>query len=214
MDDKQAATLLAPFIGTGDVRAWLNAPIVLGGYLIGTNGQLCVCVAGAGAGKEETFVGSSGGALLKILENARSVEWSASLIDVEDVRTDPRIGDDSCSVCSGTGKVAYEDCSDCDGVGEFEHGRHTYTCQECSGVGRIYLRSALEEDKRECPECGGTGKKPNVPSTIKHDESSIGMRNVCKLKTLPECRIDPVIKHGLFWFKFSGGWGCVVPWRH
>lgn len=213
MDFQQAAALLAPFIGKNDPRAWLNAPIILRGNLIGTNGHVCVCVADAGAGKEETFLGSVGGPLLKILENVESIEWSACLIDAGSVRTDPRVGDDSCSVCSGTGNVAYEDCSDCGGVGEFEHGHHTYTCQECSGVGRIYLRSALEEDKRECPECRGTGKT-NVPSTIRDGESSIGMRNVCRLNRLPECQIDPVIKHGLFWFRFSGGWGCVVPWRH
>lgn len=78
-----------------------------------------------------------------------------------------------CGGCNGMGHVVQEDCADCDGVGEFEHGRYTYDCKECDGDGKKRTKPCAADDPegKPCEKCSGSGHKPagvSVPGLPSH----------------------------------------------
>ena len=60
-------------------------------------------------------------------------------------------GKETCSKCDGSGEVK---CSECGGIGE-------KWCSSCRGGGKIgiFEPSGLNDKKRHCTRCGGTGKE-------------------------------------------------------
>ena len=74
---------------------------------------------------------------------------------------EPRKQDEGCSVCWGTGV-----CERCDGTGVVECMRCGGTgntaegvCPDCNGAGRCECEQC--HGTKQCPACGGTGKKPD-----------------------------------------------------
>lgn len=72
-----------------------------------------------------------------------------------------------CASCCGAGVIIKADCDDCDGVGEFDHGRHTYFCKECGGSGFIAEPTQPGDGSAEfCIPCYGTGRGYRLGETV------------------------------------------------
>lgn len=74
---------------------------------------------------------------------------------------EPRKDNEGCSVCCGTGVcercdgTGVVDCMRCNGTGKSPEG----TCPDCNGAGRCECEQC--HGTKQCPACGGTGKKPD-----------------------------------------------------
>jgi len=64
-----------------------------------------------------------------------------------------------CGLCKGSRLIVESACPDCDGLGEFQHGSHTYTCVECDGDGfnSSLMATADDDNAKPCHECDGLG---------------------------------------------------------
>lgn len=207
--DLDAKQLLAPFVGASDIRSWLNAPFAIAGDLLASNGSILVCVTGAGSDADAApFTQQLVYALHK---KAIARNWDGATIAANDVKPRGKADEISCQTCDGSGRINMRECTDCDGEGDFDHGKHTYECKECRGHGYTY-RAGTED---MCPECIGSGIRSHVSSTVRQGDRSIAYRYIKRMQQLPDCFIDPVIHDGDsgFWFRFTGGWGLVMPIR-
>ncbi len=121
-----------------------------------------------------------------------------------------------CGRCCGKGTATVMDCDDCDGEGEFAHGRHTYDCQECGGIGTITHPGI----GNECVHCHGTGKTAArwTPSTAGDGGYCISGEYVARLRRI-DGEFDTRLHRGydgkpFFIFRFPGGRGYLMPARH
>lgn len=203
LDAKQ---LLAPFVGASDIRSWLNNPFSIGGDLLASNGMILVCVSGAGCDADTAPPDQQG--VYALYKKGKERSWQGATIPANSVKPIGNVIEITCNVCDGSGRINMRECTDCDGEGDFDHGKHTYECKECSGNGYTYR--AGKEDM--CPECVGSGFRTRATTTVRHDEFSISYRYIHQLQQLPDCVIDPAMDVG-FWFRFTGGWGLVMPVR-
>nr|WP_315242173.1 hypothetical protein [uncultured Albidiferax sp.] len=117
-----------------------------------------------------------------------------------------------CMECSGAGECWSEDCTDCDGDGEFSHGWHTYQCKNCEGQGCITsLHGAEASPKVGCPRCDGKGEdfqSVNVGPVL------VQRYYLQLLQSLPQCVLHPVdCDSGASYFRFEGGFGWLMGCR-
>lgn len=129
------------FCGTLDQRGYMHKPFRANGRLYATNGHVAVSMA------DDTSIDASS----EVRENVVALFGKAAAVSYE-WHTIPRTESKrACGVCRGSGHSTT--CLDCDGEGEFQHGRHNYECQECNGHGVV---AGTKRDEH-CAACCGTG---------------------------------------------------------
>jgi hypothetical protein len=118
-----------------------------------------------------------------------------------------------CRYCNGTAK-AYK-CTECDGAGEFQHGRHYYDCKECGASGQVYSENILEEEPQVvCGQCkdGFRHFQPMQIGATHYDAVLIK-----RVVDLPGFKFSPPptteYEHGAGYFVFDGGEGIILPVR-
>lgn len=184
---------LQKFCGANDIRSYLEKPFSVDGHTIATNGHIAVRVPGVEEGTAEASE-SLAAAVRKMFSRV-----SGDYVPLPDL---PERGE--CEHCHGSGRLDQDDCDDCDGEGEFTHGNHTYTCEECNGTG-------LVKGPVVCLKCGGTGEPFAV---VKVGEVTFQAKLLRMIADLPGARInlqndwsEPTA------FIFDGGDGRVVKCR-
>lgn len=214
LDAKQ---LLAPFVGRNDIRTWMNEPLSIRGDLVACNGYILVCVVGAGL---DTAPNPKMPITMLDLHAAGTDRvWGDALVAVDSIQpvlVDLR--DVKCVNCKGRGRVVVQHCDECD-RGTFVHGSHEYRRLECDGTGANI--SAGDDDDDECPKCHGSGVNGGIGSTIVDGRLSVQYHFIKQMQSLPECFIEAKAHHeqyacpahGLFYFRFRGGWGLVMSYR-
>lgn len=123
---------------------------------------------------------------------------------------------DSCPHCGGHGHVTMTECEECDGEGEFEHGRHTYECKECDGDGESSSRPCGPDDPegKECFKCSGSGYKP-TPAVVPGLPPGVGA-NVAELARFPvgaEISAVPYGQSHMIALRGDGWIGVLSPMR-
>lgn len=111
-----------------------------------------------------------------------------------------------CPRCKGKGSVIKHDCDDCDGEGEFDHGRHCYQCKECNGRGVVGDDGA---EHTACPECCGSRVRSDSVPFGGVENFGINTSYVHLLQTLPDCVIAWADEKTIA-FRFTGGCGVVM----
>ena len=72
-----------------------------------------------------------------------------------------------CAFCKGHGRIGINKekiCPTCDGVGKFLAPNKWIWCSVCKGSGVDPLSYNTEQQKQQCPTCGGKGRVR--PSTL------------------------------------------------
>lgn len=113
-----------------------------------------------------------------------------------------------CGRCSGAQHVCDKECEDCDGDGEFKHGRHYYSCKQCDGDGRHDVPSTAV-DQRACPACLGSGVEQDSVLFGDRDSQGINTIYVHLLQQLPNCEISWSGEREIL-VRFDGGLGMVM----
>ena len=118
-----------------------------------------------------------------------------------------------CDTCSGSGMVTapeMQDCDDCDGDGEFRHGRHRYACANCDGTGEIKCRDGKSGELMECKVCNGGGISRELVK-VAVSGKNFQAKYLAKLLALPgiEYMLDESGNHKMI-FRFSGGVGILM----
>lgn len=101
---------------------------------------------------------------------------------------------DSCPHCGGHGHVTMTECKECDGVGEFDHGRHTYECEKCGGKGGTGTTPCGPDDPdgKPCSNCSGSGYKP-TPVSVPGLPPGWGANNVELAKFPDDAEISAMV---------------------
>lgn len=107
----------------------------------------------------------------------------------------------NCKECDGLGYL--DKCPDCDGDGEFWHGRYEYECKECEGHGRVSSKSGSK-----CDDCDGTGK---IEADIKYRGAVFSVSQIRAIAALPSAELANPAINGTVRFRFTGGEGLIVP---
>jgi hypothetical protein len=206
---------LAPFCGHNDLRSWMNAPIVLEGWTVATNGHLMIAVP---SGVEFTPEPATApkvpeGVKFRDLIDAASAnaqDGDAARVRAIDLLADLR----PCVRCNGSGVVHEVDCDECEG-GYFNHGSHEYECKECQGSG---VRDADESDHaKPCPSCRATGRNrfTNTPGVGTDRLSVAAVYTALLAEHLPDAEITVLPDENKKWFyvrsSSTGAVGVVVP---
>lgn len=121
----------------------------------------------------------------------------------------------TCACCEGTGLVTVTKCDDCDGKGEFDHGRHTYECENCDATGEV-RRTAEQGDKsaEACPECLGTCyASKTITITVGPVKHAYQEKYLRLFAEWPNARLllSPTDHNESGLFLFDGGRGLVMP---
>ncbi len=177
-----------------DDRKHIQKPHKHGEYVYATNGHILARFRDAEAGQhwEDKFMDKVQKLHAKSLGRA-SLKWKRDIIKLP-----PAI---ECSYCDGEGKLA--DCDDCNGNGNFEHGKHYYECKECNGAGRM-------NPPEICHSCSGTGKDGS--QRVKVGVSHIARRYAELILALPNLEVAPNLDDkAAIPFRFDGGDGILMP---
>lgn len=121
---------------------------------------------------------------------------------------------DPCVKCMGSGALIATKCEECDGDGEFEHGRYTYDCQECGGNGTTDTAPCAKDnpDGEECSKCFGTGhKRTPVPVPGLPDDRAVDAKYLSAFP--PDAEIAAMPSNGSHMIALRGaGWiGVLMP---
>jgi hypothetical protein len=124
-----------------------------------------------------------------------------------------------CKHCNGTGIQYLEECPECDGEGEFIHGRHSYECKECDCSGEIVSDSASTEPTG-CWHCSGSGEADYQSGVAPTKVGGVYFQNqlLRMIANLPNSRIEHAPESDAkslraVHFIFDGGEGAVMPFR-
>lgn len=183
-----------------DDRAYLNAPWPHKGWMYASNGHIIVRVPApdhAATVAAHDIAERAAGIFAKC-----EAEGHAPL----PLRLD--LGQ-KCTVCRGTGHVYTVACKECEG-GEFEHGSHTYTCQECDGTGRAESTRAAGE-KTTCNGCRGKGYFGYTRVPVGDKGAGYDAVYLSWIRALPNALFAPGEAEKAAHFKFDGGEGCLMP---
>jgi len=94
-----------------------------------------------------------------------------------------------------------DECPDCEGNGEFEHGNHDYVCMECNGTGKVGM----------CTKCGGTRKYFGY---VDINGARFNGLYIALIAELPYATLSVNVADGKpSLFSFDGGVGAVMPVR-
>lgn len=192
---------LQKFCSHDDLREYLRQPWTHKGRTYASNGHVLVCVSCPE--HSETIANNPlADKVIDLLAKAGKTNYA------------PLTGfkkPEQCGACHGKGQTRQVKCDDCDGEGEFSHGRHEYKCKECEGDGWM-AASAFDDDAElhDCPNCGGAG--------YHHSDAKFGVANFSSvyllwLSELPGVQMAtsefPAAAH----FTFDGGEGLLMPRR-
>lgn len=113
---------------------------------------------------------------------------------------------ETCKTCHGIGRA--KDCPTCDGEGEIEGQRGD--CPTCGGAGEIHCK----DGDLPCWSCEGHKVKRTQP--IPYAGALFARRYLALLLELPGIHFTahpetPEI--GCAYFRFDGGYGCLMPVR-
>lgn len=187
-----------------DPREYLRTPFRCPEGITATNGHILICMDDDG-GKHPDAVENTKGYVAKFkayIDDPKRSWMDAASIALPEAKP--------CMACNGKGYVHEEDCDDCDGEGEFQHGSHWYDCKECDGNGKV-LAGAGSGSKTPCHTCSGSGEDFQ---TVVVGGSAFQRKYLAMIGGLPECRLglpeDPL---GTAVFTFTGGFGAIMPCR-
>ena len=167
--------------------------------VIACNGHVLICVQREGAFPEAPE------------SLNKPIEGFGSIVIKDGIRMDdvslPAIT--NCSSCGGRGIVFETECEECDGLGEFKHGQHYYSCKECEGEGCMEADTADGANAKPCSKCQGRGEH-----WMRHAVGNTGfaLPYLRMLKELPNCTLHPDGEISAK-FQFDGGWGVLMPMR-
>lgn len=117
-----------------------------------------------------------------------------------------------CQRCLGNCYVQEgEDCDECDGDGEFEHGSNWYDCKACDGTGKAEIPLSDESvPHTSCPDCDGQGEARNNPVPV--GAAHINRVFLARIAALPNARIaTPMDATSIVYFTSDFGDGAVMP---
>jgi hypothetical protein len=210
---------LSQYTASGDCREFANKVVDIGGYLGVCNGHYLI-VDTTTKGKhygfydfhEERKQYVSGykleSQLQAIQRGLNNFEW----IDMPIIKEDHY---KTCDACNEHGKVPARDtgCSECKGSGqvELENDYNTYEvdCKSCDGDGNELL-GGMES----CDCCKGSKKHLNyVPVLKANDDWSLNGQYVLLFENLPKVKLYWHEKYEYFLFKFTNGFGVIMPIR-
>ena len=184
---------LKPFCAVNDIRTYLNAPFVVDGHTIATNGHVLIRVPGADHDADPSLPVQVQSSIRKMFQPE----------DTDFVPLPALPDPQKCPLCNGTGFIENADCEDCDGRGEFMHGAHIYECKNCDGTGTV--------GRAECwdSECDGGF----VREGVKIGDATFSARYLRLIAALPNARICANGPQGTAAFVFDGGDGRLMPMR-
>lgn len=182
---------LKPFCAVNDIRTYLNAPFVVDGQTVATNGQIMIRVQGVDPAANQDA---------PIAQNVRTL-FEKAYTDFVPLPTLPKA--QKCRVCKGAGFIEDADCKDCNGNGEFMHGVHEYECKNCDGMGTVGRVQCWDS------ECDGGF----VRKAVQIGDATFSVRYLRLIAALPNARICTDGPHGTAAFVFDGGEGRVMPCR-
>ena len=185
---------------TTELRSHLYAPNQHSGWLIATNGHICVRVPDLTATQPSSLPHCT--SITKMFDEAHKV--MRPLPDFE-----PGV---PCVVCDGEGQFKQSECNACEGEGSFTHYGEDYDCKSCNGDG--WLRDDLCGTPRSCQSCYGHGVKGR--KTLIYG-ATFDVSYLTKIKALPGIQVavaerQPDIYPPMY-FTFDGGEGLLMPMR-
>lgn len=162
---------LQPFCADADAderRAWMRSTFVSNGWTAATNGAALIAVP---PGVECSPVANIDrpATATAVMRRAIASAADATVSRVRAADLVPELA--TCLRCVGAGVVRERDCDDCDGLGEFVRGIHSYDCKSCRGLGTIELRVYADDASAStCSRCRGTGRSPYWGSPLLGDD--------------------------------------------
>lgn len=174
-----------------DMREHLRKPFAADGFAVATSGAILVRVPYVG-----TDLPAAKFDVKQIFKRCSATEFLPL----------PALPDGKpCLHCNGKGRIVGAECDACEGDGEFEHGRHSYSCKECDGDGFIEGRGSEEVT---CRHCNGMGFDRE---TFEFGRNDFDLRYLLMIAALPGAVMaDAPLRQGAH-FKFDGGEGVVMP---
>lgn len=192
---------LQQFCSRRDLRTYLNQPWTHRGFRCASNGHILVCVPDQ-ASADEMAAHPLAEKIPDILAKAGKAHY---------IPLPPFPQPKPCKSCGGSGTTLQSACGDCDGEGEFDHGNHTYSCQECDGDGWLSaVPGQTGAQEQDCPECRGAGYYRQSAPVGDAGYDVVYLRLLAQLPNLRICTNGQA--HGAH-FVFDGGEGMLMPRR-
>lgn len=211
---------LSRYISSGDCREFTQKVVDIGGYLGACNGYYLI-VDTTTKGKHYGFFDfhkerkqhvngyKLESQLQAIQENLDSFEW----LDMPEIK-DEHYRD--CDSCNDNGKIPIRKtgCAECNGSGavEFENDHNWYEveCKSCDGHGDEFTGGF-----ENCHCCNGTKKHlSNVPVFKANDDWSMNGQYVELFNDLPNIKFFWHESYEYFVFRFTHGFGVIMPMRN
>ncbi|WP_165856765.1 hypothetical protein [Marinobacter sp. JSM 1782161] len=195
---------LQKFCAKQDIREWLLRPFRVGSDLCASNGH-AFCLLRDQA--REDYEEADNRHLLALIGKVRSSRMAP--ITATEISAP-----EHCKACKGSGKAVFEKCRECEGEGEVdaETDYNTYfglECKSCGGDCGTWNRNA----EGECPECDGSGNKPETEVVWLNDhELGIQKRYFALIKDLPGLNVGSEVTgtgHAVT-FRFDHGEGAIM----
>jgi len=202
---------LSIFCGTSEEpRSYLHTPWIERGGVAATDGHVMVFVESpqmvSGDVKDTTPK-----AMIGKMDKFLDLEFSGNAHPLSGIDI-PKL---KCPMCEGSRFLVSTICEDCNGEGEFQHGAHWYSCQECEGDGKNHVAADKgSTNSALCPYCSGIGIKKFADSDpyVKIGEVYVAPNILTRVNTLPNAVLyvgdDP---GGSVTFRFDGGRGVLMP---
>lgn len=197
---------------TNDSRGYLYHPHKIGEQMYATNGHILIAADLTGVAADipdgvEVLPENVASIFVKYCSESPGDE--AQWIPAGDAAVEP--SGKTCMSCGGSGRTPQEvDCDDCDGDGDFWHGRHQYECRSCDGGGKV--DGPVEDDDPVCEHCNGSGQQIGFWRLPWREGDGVCGRYVGLIQALPDAEFA---QHGKardrIHFRFTGGRGVVMP---
>lgn len=187
---------LQQFCATEDIRFYLLTPYIQDGYVVASNGHICIRTMGEFK-SALTHTDIKPVSITQLIDKTISLLSEVGFVSLPDIP--PPV---PCKLCEGRGHLFL--CPSCDGEGEFDDG----ACETCGGSG-VSLNKAHEI--RECLFCDGAGEDLSEP--VACGDSWFRRRYLDMINSLPGAAIKTNGEMGVAYFRFDGGDGAVMPTR-
>jgi hypothetical protein len=181
-----------------EIRTHLQQPQQHSGWLIATNGHICVRVPDPTATQPSKLAHCT--SVINMFEAAHKV--MRPLPDFQACQ--------ACASCNGKSQYKQTKCNVCEGEGSFMHYRQDYDCKSCDGDG--WHRDENSGTTRSCQTCYGHGVASRKTAIY---GASFDVAYLAKIKTLPGIQIAVAERQAdtfpAMYFKFDGGEGLLMP---
>ena len=201
-----------------DCREHLRKPWRAGEWVYATNGHLAVRVPAASFpdAQENAKAPTTIGDLFARAFDSKAPSDFRLMPDLQPLK--------KCGWCKGKGRMHSIKCPDCDDDGEFMHGHHTYTCQECehdpAGPGRLECSPGDEgANETACSACYGLGYQSRDNGRTNIGDAHYSTVYLHMLAELPQVAICPgepastAIRPTAAALSFDGGQAILMPYR-